>query len=221
MLGAIWAVRRSGLTSGIGWLNSESSTIPVVEPAETSPDAAALKVLDVAFWGITGSSVTISWTTDAPTTTEVSYGTTPDLGQKSPIKKELTKQHGVTLTGLQGGTTYHFLARSVDAAGNAGQSKIYSFTTVVTAPPDLSGIVVVPATGNKAQITWITSRPASSYVEFGLTTAYGSWSSKTDLTTHAKPDLGWVPKGLVHYQLVSIDAIGNKAVSRDYTFVEP
>lgn len=220
MLAALWAVRRSGVASGIGWLNAESSATPVVEPVETS-DAAVLKILDVAFWGITGSSVTISWTTDVPATTAVSYGTTSDLGQNTPVQKAMTHRHGVTLTGLQGGTTYHFVARSVDGAGNPGVSKAYSFTTVVTAPPDISGIVVVPAAGNKAQISWVTSVPANSYVEFGSTTAYGSWSSRTDLTTHPKPNLGWVGKGLIHYRLVSTDSIGNKAVSRDFTFMEP
>jgi hypothetical protein len=33
--------------------------------------------------------------------------------------------------------------------------------------------------------------------------------------------MGYVPSGLVHYQLVSMDAYGNQVLSPDYTFVEP
>jgi hypothetical protein len=79
----------------------------------------------------------------------------------------------------------------------------------------------VPGAGNTAQISWTTSVPTTSYVQFGSTTSYNHWSSLTSLTTNPNPAMGWVPSGTVHYQLVSTDANGNQTVSPDYTFQEP
>ena len=60
----------------------------------------------VAFWGVTNSGVTVSWSTNTPATTQLAYGTTPALGLMSPLQTELTSNHGVVLTGLTSGTTY-------------------------------------------------------------------------------------------------------------------
>jgi hypothetical protein len=175
----------------------------------------------VAAWGVTGSGATISWSTNVLATTWLSYGTTPNLGQTTPAQTDLTLSHGVTLTGLAGGTTYYFVAQSADANGNVGASATFSFTTVVTAPPVISNISVVPGTDNHATITWTTTPTTASWVQFGLTTAYGKYSTKTGFTNNPSPNMGWVPSGLVHYQLVSVDALGNQVVSPDYTFTEP
>jgi hypothetical protein len=127
----------------------------------------------------------------------------------------------VVLSGLASGTTYYFVAQSADANGNTGYSTMNSFTTVSTALPIISGITSVPGYGNQAQLSWTTSVATSSYVEFGLTTAYGHWSGRTGMSTNPTPYLGWVPSGTVHCRLHSIDASGREAISPDYTFVEP
>ncbi len=175
----------------------------------------------VAFWGITGSGVTISWSTNVAATTAVLYGTTSALGQSSPVQTSLVTSHGVTLTGLNALTTYYFEAASTGANGAPGYSTVYSFTTLSSGLPTISGITVVPGAGNTAQISWTTSVPTTSYVQFGSTTSYNHWSSLTSLTTTPNPAMGWVPSGTVHYQLVSTDANGNQTVSPDYTFQEP
>jgi hypothetical protein len=63
--------------------------------------------------------------------------------------------------------------------------------------------------------------PAFSYVQYGSDANYGRWSTYTALIVNPKPALAWVPSGIVHYQLVSIDDLGNQTISPDYTFVEP
>ena len=175
----------------------------------------------VAFWGVTGSGVTISWSTNVAATTAVLYGTTSALGQTTAVQTALVTSHGVTLTGLNPLTTYYFEAASTGSNGATGYSTVYSFTTISSGMPTISGITVVPGAGNTAQISWTTSVPTTSYVQFGSTTAYNHWSSLTSLTTTPNPAMGWVPSGTVHYQLVSTDANGNQTVSPDYTFQEP
>jgi hypothetical protein len=173
------------------------------------------------FWGITSSGVTISWSTNELANTAVAYGTTNALGQLSPVQTALTYSHGVTLTGLAAGTTYYFAAQSADGSGNTGSSTTYSFTTL-QGPPTISNVVTNPAANNKATITWTTSVPTYSYVQYGTSAGnYGAYSPLTALTATPSGALSYVPSGTIHYQLVSTDAYGNQVESPDMTFVEP
>jgi hypothetical protein len=217
----LWARRRPGLF-GFHLPAIEAASTESDYTVEATPPIASPEIMNVAFWGITGSGVTIAWATNVPATTAVSYGTSSaSLGQTTPVKTNLTNNHGVSLSGLSGGTTYYFVAQSGDANGNVGRSKVYTFRTTDTAPPKISGIAVAPGKNNQAKIEWTTSVPAISYVQFGLTSAYGKWSTTTELTSKPKPTMGWVPQGVVHFHLVSKDSVGNVAISPDYTFVEP
>jgi hypothetical protein len=188
----------------------------------TSSNTAPPPVISyVAYWGITSSGVTISWSTNEPANTAVAYGTTNALGQLSPVQTALTNSHGVTLTGLAAGTTYYFVAQSADGSGNTGYSTTFSFTTLA-GPPTISGVTTNPAANHTATINWTTSVPTNSYVQYGTAAgAYGSYSAQTPLTTAPQCLLPYVPSGVIHYQLVSTDAYGNQVVSLDATFVEP
>jgi hypothetical protein len=189
--------------------------------ATSTPSTPAPQVFDVAFWGISSSSITISWSTNQGATTWVAYGVSTALGQSTPVQTALTWSHGVVITGLTSGTKYYFVAKSANSSGAVGSSTVYSFQTIPTAPPVISNIVMTPGWGNKAQISWTTSVPANSFVEFGLTTSYGKYSTLATMTTNPQPAMGWVPSGLVHYRLISTDSYGNQAISPDYTFTEP
>jgi hypothetical protein len=187
----------------------------------TSSNTAPPPVLSyLSYWGITASEATITWSTNEPANTAVAYGTTNTLGQLSPVQTALSISHGVTLTSLAAGTTYYFEAQSADGSGNTGYSTMYSFTTL-PGPPTISGVTTNPAPNNTATISWTTSVPANSYVQYGLSTSYGYYSALTSLTTTPHCTLSYVPSGTVHYQLVSTDANGNIATSSDMTFTEP
>ncbi|MGD0796574.1 MAG: fibronectin type III domain-containing protein, partial [Acidobacteriaceae bacterium] len=188
----------------------------------TSPNTAPPPVISyVAFWGITSSGVTISWSTNEAATTAVAYGTTAALGQLTPVQTALTDSHGVTLTGLAAGTTYYFAAQSADGSGNTGSSTNYSFTTLA-GPPTISNVTANPAANHTATISWTTSTPTYSYVQYGASAGnYGDYSAQTALTTTPDCTLPYVPSGTIHYQLVSTDAYGNQTVSTDMTFLEP
>ena len=189
--------------------------------ATASSSAPPPVISDVAFWGITTSGVTISWSTNVPANTSVAFGTTNQLGQTSPVQTTLTNSHGVTLTGLNPGIIYYFQAQSADVNGNTGYSTTYSFTTLA-GPPTISSVTVTPAANSIATIAWTTSAPTTSYVQYGTAAGiYGRYSALTNLTTTPQCKLSYIPSGTVHYQLVSTDANGNQVTSSDATFVEP
>jgi hypothetical protein len=79
---------------------------------------------------IAGTTATIFWGTFKPATTQVIYGKSTSYGQISPMDKNMTLEHSVTLTGLQPKTTYHFRTKSVDSVGNVGSMRDLTFTTL-------------------------------------------------------------------------------------------
>ena len=87
-----------------------------------------------------------------------------------------------------------------------------------TTPPVISNIQVVPGdTG--ATITWDTDEGATSRVDYGTTTAYGSSASDSTLvTSHTITLTGLDPGILYHYQVTSADGSANIASSSDRTF---
>jgi hypothetical protein len=188
----------------------------------TSAQSAAPPVVSyLAFWGVTSSGVTISWSTNVPSNTSVNYGQTGSLGTVSPVQTTLADTHGVTLTGLKPSTTYYFEAQSADVNGNTGYSTIYSFTTLAGGPV-ISNLLVNPVSGNTATISWTTSVPTFSYVQYGPSSGnYNRYSAQTGLTTTPTCTLSYVPSGTTYYQVVSTDSQGNQVTSPEAMFVEP
>jgi phosphodiesterase/alkaline phosphatase D-like protein len=172
----------------------------------------------VVSWGIGGSGATVSWATDQPSDTALEYGLTAALGLTSPVQPALTNSHGVTLSGLQGNTTYHYRARSTNAGGGTGYSAIQTFKTLDVSGPVVSNVVATPASGNSATVSWTVSKPSTCQVEYGPTLGYGWWSPQT---TALQTALGWVPSGQINFRIHCVDASGNASVSANYTFTEP
>jgi hypothetical protein len=109
-----------------------------------------------------------------------------------------------------------------DTAGNVTTSAGVTLTVdnVDGTPPLISFVSASSVSGTAATIAWTTNEPASSQVEYGPTTAYGS-STVLDaslVTSHSQALAGLTPDTLYHYRLKSRDAAGNLAVSADYTF---
>jgi len=87
------------------------------------------------------------------------------------------------------------------------------------APPTISN-VTASATETGAAITWATNEPASSQVNYGITTTYGSVTPlNNNLVTLHTVNLSGLTSGTTyHYKVKSKDKAGNEAVSEDKTF---
>ncbi len=94
------------------------------ETADTTPPA----ISNIQIGGVSQTSATISWNSNEPSGGRVDYG---DVNYGLSVAAgSVNTSHSVVLSGLSGGTTYHFRVVSVDSAGNEARSPDGSFTTL-------------------------------------------------------------------------------------------
>ncbi len=125
-------------------------------------------------------NATIAWTTFSNATSQVEYGLTTNYGAFSVLDPTLVTNHSVTLTNLIAGSPYFFRVRS-----KVGTNEYMAASQFQTR--DLIGVITVLPASVDASITWATSWEATSQVEYGLTTNYGSFSvlDPTPVTNHS------------------------------------
>ena len=100
-------------------------------PPDTTPPVISV----VTASGLSTSGATITWVTNEPSDSQVEYGTTTGYGNVTPINPSLSTTHSVVLSGLLGGTLYHYRVKSKDASGNPAISADFTFSTL-NAPAD-------------------------------------------------------------------------------------
>ena len=102
-------------------------------PTAVTTARPMISALQVAAASLTATSATITWTTNVPATTWVEWGAADQ--PTSQGSAALATQHSVALTGLQGGSTYTYKARSTDALRNVAVSTVRSLTTAQPGVP--------------------------------------------------------------------------------------
>src|SRR3989344_1115721 len=121
-------------------LNKTSSTT-------TSTDITPPTVSNIQVANVTGTSATITWTTNEASTSKVRYATVSEVF--SPVftnveVADLVTSHSVNLSNLTAGTTYYYTIYSKDASQNGTYSSEQTFTTTATTgdttPPVISSI---------------------------------------------------------------------------------
>jgi hypothetical protein len=188
-----------------------------------APDTTPPVISGLTASNISSSASVITWSTNEGATSQVEYGTTMSYGSTSALNSTPVTSHSRSLSGLTSSNTYHYRVRSIDAAGNQAVSGDNTFTTSPlpdTTPPVISSINEGSVTSTSATITWNTDEGATSQVEYGTTTAYGSTSAlnSTLVTSHSRSLSGLTSSTTYHYRVRSMDAAGNQTVSADKTF---
>ena len=171
--------------------------------------------------GVTTDSAAITWTTNQPLTSQVSYGATTTYGLLSAFDAAAVTSHSVNLTGLAPGTTYNFASLSANSDGHIIQSPNFTFTTAsVAGIPAISKVNVSNMTANSAIVNWTTDQPSSAQVEFGTSTAYGSLSAfnASLVTSHSVTVGGLTPGTIYEAMALSANSAGQVGKSADLTF---
>lgn len=128
----------------------------------------------------------------------------------------------MSISDLNPNTKYHFTATSTDAKENQGLAE-GDFTTLAQAGATtlaISGVKVSNITDLNATISWVTDKPATSQVEYGTTSAYGSTTPLDEklTTSHSVTLAGLKPNTTYHFKAKSKDASGTEAAFQDQTF---
>ncbi|NCU28084.1 MAG: DUF1566 domain-containing protein [Candidatus Moranbacteria bacterium] len=118
----------------------------------------------------TDTSARISWTTNIPATSTVTYSINPDM--TSPLTtnlSDLTLEHSVVLSNLLPNEIYYYFVTSADESGNLGEeANGGSYYTLNTnddeTAPVISDIATPIRTSSQVAVTWTTSEPADGRV---------------------------------------------------------
>ena len=167
------------------------------------------------------ASAVLSWNPNAEADLagyKVYYGTA-SRSYGAPIDVGNTTSH--TVTGLSS-TTYFFAVTAYDTSGNeSGYSVEVSktFSASDTTPPLVSSVSASNLSSTAATISWSTDEPADTQIEYGTTTAYGTFTTLDSalITVHSQSLNGLLNGTLYHYRVLSRDAAGNLTVSGDHT----
>ena len=136
-------------------------------------------------------------------------------------------------TSLDNTITYSYFARSTGTGGTiSGNSAVAEIKPEgkFKYAPTISGAPAVTAYIRSALVEWLTLNDqdqygnviehyASSYVQYGTTTAYGEEDGTSDLTDeHSVTLTNLTPDTTYHYRCKWVDQDGNEGYSSDYTF---
>ena len=185
----------------------------------TSAAPLAPVISSVAVTSIGTSTARVGWTTDIPSSSQVSYGTTTSYGTQSTLDTTATTTHSVLLSGLSAGTLYHYQVSSGTATATSSSSDGTFTTSAAPLAPVISNNTVTAIGSTTATINWTTSPAGNSQVFYGTTTAYGSQSvlNPTATTTHSVTLTNLTSGVVYHYQVVSANAAGT-TTSQDAIF---
>gem|GEM_PF-1287290 len=89
--------------------------------------------------------------------------------------------------------------------------------------PTISSISAPGITTTGATISWTTNEPATTQVQYGLTTSYGSQTALNSslITSHTANISGLSANTAYNYRVISTDAAGNTTQSSNQTFSTP
>jgi hypothetical protein len=109
----------------IAW-NSYQSLHPILPPPVITVQDSAPTVSSLT--SIAGStSTTMTWITNKPATSQLSFGSTTAMGESTTPDTALVTNHAMVTSGLTPGTTYYYEVQSKDASGTISTSAQQSF----------------------------------------------------------------------------------------------
>jgi len=198
--------------------NAAAQTTTSAAVSITVANLAPPVISNVSVSNVTSSTASISWTTDQPSSSQVDYGTTTNYGSSTPLNPTLVTSHSASLTALTPSTTYHFIVLSQDSNPTVSASSDATFTTLIDAPPVISGVSSSPSSSSMV-VSWTTDKPATSQVNYGTSTSYGLSTplDSTLVTSHSVTMSGLAPSTTYDFRLDSTDSLGTLAQSGNLT----
>lgn len=173
---------------------------------------------------IGSTTVTFTWTTSRSTFGTIEYGKTTAYGSAASETVAVTS-HSVKITGLTPGTAYHYRVQNLDESDLVGYerstaySSDYTFTNLASA--DISEINVAEVGLETAIVTWKTSSMATTTIEYGKTTNYGTLqtiSTTATTNTHTARLASLEDSTTYHFRIKGTTTDNTDIFSQDNTF---
>ncbi|MFH2063557.1 MAG: fibronectin type III domain-containing protein [bacterium] len=184
----------------------------------TTPSGASPIISNVRTSGLGVGSATIQWDTDTSSNSTVDYGPTVAYGSSQSDAASVVA-HSVLLPGLNACSTYHYRVRSSDSCTPESVSVDGSFVTAFPPAPAIQNLMVSNIGENSARVSWSTTTPTSSFVDYGPTVAYGSLGSTPGLALEHLVVLNDLLPGVTyHFRVRSADSCSQSVSSADGTF---
>ena len=181
--------------------------------------------------GTSTNSTTITWTTNARSTSSVEYRSASDKVSQLSGDARLTTRHRVVIKNLEDDTSYSYKIKSRDKEDNIAESKgILSFKTnslerEYNVNPKVSDIDEMELSATSAKIAWTTAGATSSWVDYGTSRSLSKSAGNDTMTVdHIVEITNLTPGTLYYYRVRGEDEAGNKYQSSILTFtalVEP
>ena len=160
---------------------------------DTGADATPPTISGITSSNLSANSATVAWLTDESSDSQVEYGPSTAYGNDSVLDPTLVTAHTVTLSGLQGSTTYHYRVKSRDSSGNLAVATDQVFTTTAGPPPppppvsdNFNGEPLDPAwvwtdpRGNSSYS--LTANPGHLQVQLPAGTDHDCWTASSTCT---------------------------------------
>jgi hypothetical protein len=206
------AGRTMSLTGGVSWTDGH---IPPPAGGDTTPPSGTVTIAGGAALTKTATvSLTLAATDNSGTVSQMRFSN--DNATYSAWEAYATSRAGWPLT--TGDGTKTVWAQFKDAAGNLSATANDTIT-LDTMAPTVSNISHGTPGATSATITWTTNDSANAFVDYGLTTAYGSTATSAAFELSHSVSLGGLAAGQTYYYRVrSQDPAGNEASVGNRTF---
>jgi hypothetical protein len=128
-----------------------------------------------------------------------------------------------TSAGFSAAGVYTLRLTSSDGLLSSSDDIVISVNPPDSTPPVLTNIRTLAVSARTASIGWDTNEPATSQVQYGLTTAYGTVTTLDPqlVTSHAVTLSNLQPGVTYHFSVLSRDGAGNLATSGNFQFQTP
>ncbi len=167
----------------------------------------------------------VSWTTDRESTSEVLFSPSDQYVEGAYTYSQqstgpTTKEHEITLIGLEAYTEYHFKVKSEDSFDITGESRDYTFKTKASLP-QIKNLRIVKVEENAATLAWDTTVPAKALIEYqDLTTGVQNSKGRPTLATTHQMRISDLTLGARYLAFVIAEnAGGDRVKSNPITFV--
>lgn len=159
--------------------------------ATTTPDVVAPVISGITVSGVTTTSAIVAWTTNelANGNIYISTSTPMNLASSTTLGSvTFSTAHSFSITGLTANTTYYYVVKSADSAGNVATGAQQSFVTPAvadTTAPVISSTVSSTVASTTATVAWTTNENATGKMWYGTSTPSTLFGTTTSGMTHS------------------------------------